>query len=152
MPEPGGLEVALALREQLAERGRAGGHAEAEEIERGQRGDRARQDEGQEGERRHHGVRQYRCRQMMVGLADTPSARLRQRTYSKFLARAGTRRGRHADETTPTRTASMIAEQHVQNPGRQDRAAMMMQDVERAASSAQISMIRCINKIESLPP
>ena len=35
--EPGRLEVGLALRQQLAERRRAGRQAEAEEVERGQR-------------------------------------------------------------------------------------------------------------------
>ena len=44
--------------QQLAERGRAGRQAEAEEVERGQRGHRAGQDEGQEGQRRHHRVGQ----------------------------------------------------------------------------------------------
>ena len=39
--EPGRLQVRLALRQQLAERGRAGRQAEAEEVERGQRRDRA---------------------------------------------------------------------------------------------------------------
>ena len=48
--EPRRLEVVLALRQQLAERGRAGRQAEAQEVERRQGGDGAGQDEGQEGE------------------------------------------------------------------------------------------------------
>ncbi len=39
--QPRRLQVGLALRQQLAQRGRAGRQAEAEEVERGQRGDRS---------------------------------------------------------------------------------------------------------------
>ena len=56
--QPRRVEVALALLQQFAERGRAGRQAEAEEVERGQRRDRAVEDERQEGQRRHHGVGQ----------------------------------------------------------------------------------------------
>src|SRR3954453_18928923 len=48
--EPGSVEVALALFEQLAERGGPRRQAEAQEIERGQRRDRAVEDERHEGE------------------------------------------------------------------------------------------------------
>ena len=57
-PQPGRLEVVLALGEEVAERGRAEGQAEAEEVERGQGRDGAAEDEGQEGEGRHHRVGQ----------------------------------------------------------------------------------------------
>src|SRR5712672_1293904 len=56
--EPRRLDVGLALRQQLAERRRAGRQAEAEEVERGQGHHRRRQDERQEGHGRNHRVRQ----------------------------------------------------------------------------------------------
>ena len=56
--EPRRFEVALALKQELAERGRSGRQAKPEEVEGGQRRDRARELEGQERQRRHHGVRQ----------------------------------------------------------------------------------------------
>src|SRR5690606_7144416 len=52
--EPRGIQMALALPQQLAKRRRAWRHAEAEKVERAQRGDRAIQNEGQEGESGDH--------------------------------------------------------------------------------------------------
>src|SRR4051812_40098967 len=49
-------DVALALRQQLAQRWRANWKPEAEEIEGSQRRDRTVEDEGQERQRCHHGV------------------------------------------------------------------------------------------------
>src|SRR5215470_14150114 len=54
--EPGRLDVILALLEHIAERGRTGGEAETEKIERGERRHRRREDEGQKRHGRHHGV------------------------------------------------------------------------------------------------
>src|SRR5262249_34905264 len=57
--EPWRLQIGLALRQQLAERGRARRQAEAEKIERGQSGDRAVQDERHKGQGRDRRIRQY---------------------------------------------------------------------------------------------
>ena len=56
--EPRRLHVGLALRQQFAERRRAGRQAEAEEVQRRQRHHRRRHDERQERHGRHHRVRQ----------------------------------------------------------------------------------------------
>ena len=50
--EPGGLDVVLALGQQFAQRGRAGGQAEAEEVERGQGASALPGDEPGRGEAR----------------------------------------------------------------------------------------------------
>src|SRR5262252_252140 len=57
-PEPWGLEIGLALGQQLAQRRRARRQSEAEEVERSQLRDRSRHDERNHRHRRHHGVRQ----------------------------------------------------------------------------------------------
>ena len=104
--EPRRLQVVLALRQQLAERGRAGRQAEAEEVERGQGGDRAVEDEGQEGQRRHHGIGQHvapddrrRCRR---------PARAR-RGHSRNCARAGIRRAPDRPATSSENSSMMIS-------------------------------------------
>ena len=56
--QPRRMDVFLALRQKLTQRGRSGRQPEAEEIERGERRDRAVEDERQEGQCRHHGVGQ----------------------------------------------------------------------------------------------
>src|SRR3982751_1544204 len=55
--KPRSLDVGLALRQQLAERRRAGWQAETEEVERGQGHYGRRQDERQERHGRNHRVR-----------------------------------------------------------------------------------------------
>src|SRR5690606_6695647 len=57
-PKPRCLQVGLALRQELTERGRTRRQAQPEEVERSQRGDAAREIEGQERQHRHHGIRQ----------------------------------------------------------------------------------------------
>ena len=57
--DPPGVEVALALAHQVAQRGRAGRHAQAQEVQRHQRQDRVAHAEGQEGDDRRHRVRQH---------------------------------------------------------------------------------------------
>src|SRR5215831_17293039 len=57
-PEPGRLEIGLALRQHLAQRRRARRQSEAQEVERSQLHDGSRQDERQHRHRGHHGVRQ----------------------------------------------------------------------------------------------
>ncbi len=56
--QPGRLQIVLALRDQFAQRGRAGRQAEAQEVQARQDRHRARQGERQEGQRRHHRVGQ----------------------------------------------------------------------------------------------
>ena len=101
--EPRRLKVRLALQQQLAERGRAGRQAEAEEVERGQRRDRGIHDERQEGQRRHHGVRQHVLDDDLAR-CERPSARAAL-TYSK-LRRAQEFRAHHVAPAPPRRTAA----------------------------------------------
>ena len=100
--EPRRVEVALALLQQFAERGRAGRQAEAEEVERGQRRDRAVEDERQEGQRRHHGVgQQVAEHDRAVGHAERP------RRVDIFEVAGAQELGAHdADEARPRRTAA----------------------------------------------
>jgi hypothetical protein len=96
--EPGRVEVALALPQQFAERGRARRQAEAKEVERGQRRDRSVEDEGQEGQRRHHRIGQQVAEHDRP-VADTPE---RARGVDIFeVARPQELRAHHADERHP---------------------------------------------------
>src|SRR5689334_360536 len=71
--KPRSLDVGLALRQQLAERRRAGWQAETEEVERGQGHYRRRQDERQERHGRNHRVRkQMPVHDGGVGNAERP--------------------------------------------------------------------------------
>ncbi len=58
MPQPGCLQVGLALGDQFAQRWRAGRQAEAEEIQGGEGADGAGEDERHEGHGGDHGVGQ----------------------------------------------------------------------------------------------
>src|SRR5690606_33613828 len=56
--QPGRLQIALALGDQFAERGGAGGQAEAEEVQSGEGADGTGEYEGHEGHGRNHGIGQ----------------------------------------------------------------------------------------------
>jgi hypothetical protein len=56
--EPGGLEIGLALMQEIAQGGRAGRQAEAEEVQGAQQRDGAAHLEGQEGQGGDHRIGQ----------------------------------------------------------------------------------------------